>query len=280
MKTVFQDLHKEINLEVDGKQIELPPIEGPFKPFLNPFIPFLYPFIPFLHPFIPFLYPFIPFLYPFKPFLYPFKLFLYPFKPFLYPFKLFLNPFIPFLYASILFLYPFIPFLSFSQSSVCSSCSSVSPNSLFVHPVPGLFHSSVRPILSLRSSCSSFRSYCSWYDPFLPSLSHSFVCPPPPRVHTVSPFVPFFRAPSFVSLLRSPLHSSVRLYCFFPHLGCVIVAFFGWREIWTFAHDDLHFQYESMIVHDSNVIGIDVQMVSSFLTWNTLSWHLWMKLLL
>ena len=25
-----QDLHKEINLEVDGKQIELPPIEGRF----------------------------------------------------------------------------------------------------------------------------------------------------------------------------------------------------------------------------------------------------------
>ena len=28
-----QDLHKEINLEVDGKQIELPPIEGRFPRF-------------------------------------------------------------------------------------------------------------------------------------------------------------------------------------------------------------------------------------------------------
>ena len=28
-----QDLHKEINLEVDGKQIELPPIEGRFLLF-------------------------------------------------------------------------------------------------------------------------------------------------------------------------------------------------------------------------------------------------------
>ena len=50
MNFVFQDLHKEINLEVDGKQIELPPIEGSFILFLHssvcssfsPSHPFLY----------------------------------------------------------------------------------------------------------------------------------------------------------------------------------------------------------------------------------------------
>ena len=61
MNFVFQDLHKEINLEVDGKQIELPPIEGSFILFLHSSVCSSYSFVPsipsFFCVFIPFFRP-------------------------------------------------------------------------------------------------------------------------------------------------------------------------------------------------------------------------------
>ena len=165
-----------------------------------------------------------------------------------------------------------------NHSSIHSSRSSVFPIPTFVHPVPGSFHSYVPFCLCVHPVPLFVHT--------VPSTSHSSLHYPIPLFFPLlHAFTLSLRLSRSSMLLRLSPSSAFRciLLCIHPifsHLGCVFVAFFGWREIWTYAQDDVHFQYESMIVHDSNVIGIDVQMVSSFLTWNTLSWHLWMNLLL